>query len=77
MRAPWDPGIDVWISNAGISPILADEPRLVRLLAKFTVLRRIQAWLIGVGVRPEDVTAPPAGGRVGDSILAESGSSSA
>jgi 2-polyprenyl-6-methoxyphenol hydroxylase-like FAD-dependent oxidoreductase len=46
----------VLVADRKISP-----PLLVRLLAKFPVLRRIPAWLIGVGVRPEHVTAPAAG----------------
>ena len=30
-------------------------PMFIRLLARFAVLRRIPAWLIGMGVRPEHV----------------------
>ena len=43
-----------------IRPILAAEgpvrmPGFLRLLARFPLLRRIPAWFIGVGVRPEHV----------------------
>lgn len=35
-------------------------PLLIRLLARFPILRRLPAWLIGVGVRPEHVRTPAA-----------------
>ncbi|MFL6682434.1 MAG: FAD-dependent oxidoreductase, partial [Burkholderiaceae bacterium] len=43
-----------------IRPVLAAEgpvrmPGFLRLLARFPLLRRIPAWFIGVGVRPEHV----------------------
>ena len=43
-----------------IRPVLAAEgpvrmPGFLRLLARFALLRRIPAWFIGVGVRPEHV----------------------
>jgi 2-polyprenyl-6-methoxyphenol hydroxylase-like FAD-dependent oxidoreductase len=35
-------------------------PLAVRLLATFPLLRRIPAWLIGIGIRPEHVRSPVA-----------------
>jgi len=43
-----------------IAPILASDkpvrmPWVLRLLGRFPLLRRVPAWFIGVGVRPEHV----------------------
>jgi 2-polyprenyl-6-methoxyphenol hydroxylase-like FAD-dependent oxidoreductase len=59
--------LQLLIQNRVITRVLAADRRIspplaVRLLAKFPVLRRIPARLIGVGVRPEHVTAPTAKG---------------
>jgi 2-polyprenyl-6-methoxyphenol hydroxylase-like FAD-dependent oxidoreductase len=59
--------LQLLIQNRVVTRVLAADRRIspplaVRLLAKYPVLRRIPAWLIGVGVRPEHVTAPTAKG---------------
>jgi 2-polyprenyl-6-methoxyphenol hydroxylase-like FAD-dependent oxidoreductase len=59
--------LQVLIQNRVVTRVLATDrkispPLAVRLLAKFPMLRRIPAWLIGLGVRPEHVTAPAAKG---------------
>jgi len=46
-----------------IAPVLAGAapsrlPLALRLLSRFAVLRRIPAWLIGIGIRPEHVRLP-------------------
>ena len=46
-----------------IAPILASDkpvrmPWFLRLVGRFALLRRIPAWFIGVGVRPEHVNRP-------------------
>jgi hypothetical protein len=43
-----------------IAPVLATDapvrmPAFLRLFGRFALLRRIPAWFIGVGVRPEHV----------------------
>jgi 2-polyprenyl-6-methoxyphenol hydroxylase-like FAD-dependent oxidoreductase len=53
----------VQLQNRIVTPVLqsADTPAPplpLRLLARFPVLRRIPAYLVGVGVRPEHVTTP-------------------
>ena len=58
--------LQVAVQNRIISRVLESRGRLevplpVRLLARFPVLRRIPARLIGVGVRPEHVTTRSAG----------------
>ncbi len=62
-------GAQVLIQRRLIAPLLAEggplrPPLLLRLLARFAILRRIPARLIGLGVRPEHVrlrdTARPA-----------------
>ncbi len=55
--------IQVVIQNRIISRVLAttgtlEPPLAVRLLARFPVLRRIPARLIGIGIRPEHVRSP-------------------
>ena len=55
--------VQVVIQNRIISRVLArtdrlEPPLVVRLLARFPVLRRIPARLIGIGVRPEHVRTP-------------------
>ena len=60
-------GLQLLVQNRVVTRVLATDrkiapPLAVRLLAKFPVLRRVPAWLIGVGVRPEHVTAPAAMG---------------
>ncbi|MGH8651905.1 MAG: FAD-dependent oxidoreductase [Gammaproteobacteria bacterium] len=54
----------VAIQNRVISRVLGrggvlKPPLLIRMLARFPVLRRIPARLVGMGIRPEHVTASP------------------
>ena len=55
--------LQVLIQRRVITRILSgadqlEPPLLLRLLARFPVLRRLPARLIGVGIRPEHVTTP-------------------
>ena len=55
--------VQVQLQNRIVTPVLrsADTPSPplpLRLLERFPLLRRIPAYLIGVGVRPEHVTTP-------------------
>jgi len=57
--------IQVMIQRRLITPVLAGArplkpPLAVRLLARFALLRRIPARLVGIGIRPEHVRAPRA-----------------
>jgi 2-polyprenyl-6-methoxyphenol hydroxylase-like FAD-dependent oxidoreductase len=57
--------LQVVIQNRVIAPVLGASrpltpPLPVRLLGRFPVLRRIPARLVGIGIRPEHVTAPVA-----------------
>ena len=60
--------IQVTIQRRVIARVLDETrpvkpPFAVRLIAKFPFLRRIPAWLIGIGIRPEHVTVPIAAAR--------------
>jgi len=53
-------GMQLAMQERLIRPILATSapvrmPWFLRLLGRFALLRRIPAWFIGVGVRPEHV----------------------
>jgi len=53
-------GMQLAMQDRLIRPILATSapvrmPWFLRLLGRFALLRRIPAWFIGVGVRPEHV----------------------
>jgi len=53
-------GMQLAMQDRLIRPILAADgpvrmPWFLRLLGRFALLRRIPAWFIGVGVRPEHV----------------------
>jgi 2-polyprenyl-6-methoxyphenol hydroxylase-like FAD-dependent oxidoreductase len=53
-------GMQIALQNRLIGPVLASSrpvrmPWLLRLVGRFALLRRIPAWFIGVGVRPEHV----------------------
>jgi len=55
--------LQVTIQRRLITPVLAGArplkpPLAVRLLARFALLRRIPARLVGIGIRPEHVRAP-------------------
>ena len=55
--------VQVQLQNRIVTPVLQSAetpapPLPLRLLARFPVLRRIPAYLVGVGVRPEHVTTP-------------------
>jgi len=56
--------VQVLVQNRILAPILAGEadaarpPLALRLLARFSLLRRIPARIVGVGVRPEHVGSP-------------------
>src|SRR2546422_5421546 len=55
--------LQVMIQRRLITPVLAGArplkpPLAVRLLARFALLRRIPARLVGIGIRPEHVRAP-------------------
>jgi len=55
--------LQVAAQNTIISPVLAAKGRLepplpLKLMKRFPALQGVPAWLIGVGVRPEVVTAP-------------------
>jgi hypothetical protein len=55
--------IQVFLQNRVISRALAAKgglkvPLAIRLLARFPLLRRIPARLLGLGVRPEHVRTP-------------------
>ncbi len=57
--------LQVLLQQRVITRVLAGASRLepplaLRLLARFPLLRRLPAWLIGVGVRPEHVKTPAA-----------------
>jgi hypothetical protein len=57
--------LQVTIQNRLIAPVLGGSrplrpPLAVRLLGLIPLLRRIPARLIGIGIRPEHVTAPAA-----------------
>jgi hypothetical protein len=43
---------------AGARPV--KPPLLLRLAGSIPLLRRIPAWLVGIGIRPEHVTTPAA-----------------
>jgi 2-polyprenyl-6-methoxyphenol hydroxylase-like FAD-dependent oxidoreductase len=56
-------GLQLVVQNRVIGPMLAQTgdmpvPTVLRLMARFPVLRRIPARLVGVGVRPEHVRSP-------------------
>jgi 2-polyprenyl-6-methoxyphenol hydroxylase-like FAD-dependent oxidoreductase len=60
--------IQVFIQDRVISRVLASRrqmslPLPLRLLRRFPVLRRIPAYLIGIGVRPEHVRSPDRDGK--------------
>jgi 2-polyprenyl-6-methoxyphenol hydroxylase-like FAD-dependent oxidoreductase len=60
--------IQVAIQNRVISRVLSakkqiEVPLVVKLLCKFPVLRRIPAYLVGIGFRPEHVETPDATAR--------------
>ena len=62
--------IQVMIQRRLITPVLAGArplkpPPAIRLLARFALLRRIPARMIGIGVRPEHVRAPLAPAETG------------
>jgi len=55
----------VQVQQRIIAPVLGRStslklPLILRLLARFPILRRIPARLVGVGVRPEHVRSPEA-----------------
>jgi len=52
--------MQITLQNRLIAPMLASSgpvrmPWFLRLVGRFALLRRIPAWFIGVGVRPEHV----------------------
>jgi len=52
--------MQITLQNRLIAPVLATRgpmrmPWFLRLMDRFALLRRIPAWFIGVGVRPEHV----------------------
>ena len=59
--------LQVAVQNRVIASVLGDSrpltpPLGVRLLGRIPLLRRIPARLVGIGIRPEHVTAPAAPG---------------
>ena len=55
--------MQITIQDRLIAPILASDkpvrmPWFLRLIDRFRLLRRVPAWFIGVGVRPEHVGSP-------------------
>jgi hypothetical protein len=63
--------LQIFIQNRVLNPILrsrkpARPPWLLRLLARFPRLRRIPAYVVGMGLRPEHVrvdAGPKSGSR--------------
>jgi 2-polyprenyl-6-methoxyphenol hydroxylase-like FAD-dependent oxidoreductase len=60
--------LQVQVQNRVVSPVLASTRRLepplpIRLMRRFPVLARIPARIVGVGFRPERVTAPAVAAR--------------
>lgn len=56
-------GLQILIQRRVITQVLAggvrlDPPLPIRLLARFSVLRRLPARMIGMGIRPEHVKTP-------------------
>jgi 2-polyprenyl-6-methoxyphenol hydroxylase-like FAD-dependent oxidoreductase len=66
-RRQWAALITQWlqvqIQNRVITPVLSSRqslspPLLIRLFGRFPLLRRIPGYMVGIGVRPEHITAP-------------------
>jgi 2-polyprenyl-6-methoxyphenol hydroxylase-like FAD-dependent oxidoreductase len=60
--------MQVFVQNNVLKKVLADRgelkvPLLLRLFARFSFLRKLPAYFVGVGVRPEHVQTPDAGPR--------------
>src|SRR6185312_3946732 len=60
--------MQVFVQNNVLKKVLADRgelkvPLLLRLFASFSFLRKLPAYFVGVGVRPEHVATPDAGAR--------------
>jgi 2-polyprenyl-6-methoxyphenol hydroxylase-like FAD-dependent oxidoreductase len=58
-------GLQVFIQERVLNRVLSttqltEAPALVRFLASIPILRRIPAWIVGVGFRPEHVRTPDA-----------------
>jgi len=66
--------LQVQIQDRLLSRVLRDReriplPLLLKLLQRYPILRRIPAWLVGIGFRPEHVQTPDRAGATRDRLM--------